>query len=129
MYFLGIDDISFSVSLSCYFSPNEAQPIIPDMTTNIITSTPTTPDTSIQELDCNFENINCQWFNSQNNTKTNWTIFKSSENQNPYAPSIDHTLGSNQGSYLSLNSNSYFSKSSVLFQSPLMNGTKCVAFW
>ena len=126
---LGLDDISFAVSLSCYFSPNEAQPIIPSITTSTTTSASTTPDTSIQELDCDFETVNCQWFNSPNNTNTNWTIYKSTENQNSYAPIFDHTLGSNQGSYLGLNSYSYFSKTNVLFSSPLMNGTKCVAFW
>ncbi len=129
IFLLGIDDISFSVSLSCYFSPNEAQPILPDITTKIITSTVTTPDTSIKELDCDFETTNCQWFNSPNNTKANWTIYKVADNKNQYSPSIDHTLGNDQGSYLSLNSDAYFPKANVLFQSPLMNGTKCVAFW
>jgi hypothetical protein len=129
IFLLGIDDISFSVSLSCYFSPNEAQPILPDITTTIMTSTVTTPDTSIKELDCDFETTNCQWFNSPNNTKANWTIYKVAENKNQYSPSIDHTLGNEQGSYLSLDSDAYFPKANVLFQSPLMNGTKCVAFW
>ena len=123
---IALDDISFSYS-NCGFGPDAAQ--IPVTSTSTTTSASTTPDTSIQELDCDFETVNCQWFNSPNNTNTNWTIYKSTENQNSYAPIFDHTLGSNQGSYLSLNSYSYFSKTNVLFSSPLMNGTKCVAFW
>ena len=121
---IALDDISLSY-VNCGFGPVEAQHF--QTSTKIITSTVTTPDTSIKELDCDFE-TNCQWFNSPNNTKANWTIYKVADNKNQYSPSTDHTLGNDDGSYLSLNSDAYFPKANVLFQSPLMNGTKCVAF-
>ena len=115
------------MSFPCIFSPPEAQPLFPELKTTLASTE--TPDTSIIELDCDFETSNCLWSNNLNNTKSNWTISKASDNLNIFAPSTDHSLGSNLGSYLSLNSQTYFPKASVLFSSPLMNGTKCVAFW
>ena len=105
-------------------------PEIADPSTTTTKSIPTTtPDTSLKEFDCDFETNDCSWFNNPNNTLTNWTTIKASDSQNIHAPLADHTLNNNQGSYLTLESDSFLSKSNILLTSQLMNGTKCVAFW
>ena len=126
--FVGLDDISMVVSSACIFIPPDAHPLVSETTQNPIPET-TTPDTSIKELDCDFETPSCLWYNNPNNTNTNWTTIKASDTLNIHAPLVDHTLSTNQGYYLSLETDSYFSKTNVLLSSPLMNGTKCVAFW
>ena len=124
--FVGVDDIIFKVSLSCLFRPLAALPPKP-LSTAPPETTPTTI-APIKELDCDFE-IPCSWFNSPNNTKANWTITKASSSQFVGSPQNDHTLENNQGSFLTLDSTNYYPKTTVLFSSPLMNGTKCIEFW
>jgi len=127
--FIGIDDITFKTPFVCNFLPSTASPSF--STTESSTFTTPTTQPSIAEFDCDFETSNCAWFNNPNNTLVNWKVVKASSISNEYSPLTDHTLinDNNQfGSYLTLSAASS-SKTKVLFSSPLMNCTKCVAFW
>lgn len=125
--FIGVDDITFKPSNGfCTLNPTQAAP--QDLTTTTTRTTTTTTLPTILELDCDFEGP-CAWSNGPSNKATNWTVIRGLNMNEQYSINTDHTSGSPLGSYLTLETRSYFNKSTVDFISPAMNKTKCVEFW
>jgi hypothetical protein len=121
-----IDDIHFSNGY-CSPLPVEAVPgYTPPTTTKTTTGT---TQSSIIELDCDFS-TKCSWSNLPANS-FNWTVVKALDGSSIYeGPAQDHSGGENGGSYLI--ADSVFvrvNKSIARYESPPMNGTKCVEFW
>lgn len=115
----------------CKFYPPRAQPGGP--TTPQTTDQPTTTQPSIIELDCDFEESSspCKWFNNPSNSNGNWTVKSGREGTqlSISAPSGDHTTGTLDGRYLTLQDVYINNSSKVGWHSPNMNGTKCLEFW
>jgi hypothetical protein len=114
-----------SSSVNCQFTPQIAAP---STTTTTKTPPTTTPQPSIRYLDCDFEST-CNWKNDAKNAKVNWVIRKADSQLSSFSPSSDHTLGTSQGSYLTLDKQTFISKSISGYESPRMNQTKCLEFW
>lgn len=122
-HFVGVDDITLRYSTdACNFIPEAA--LIETTTTTRATTTTRPP---LADFDCDFEE-QCSWYNLGTN-RFNWTITRA-ENVEPSSlgPTIDHTSGSPQGSYLLAPSN-LSTYTTTSFISQYFNGTKCLEFW
>jgi hypothetical protein len=111
---------------NCDFTPQSAQP--PQPLTTKPPPTTTTPQ-SILELDCDFEST-CKWKNDPTSNKlVNWIVRSGYTESSSFAPYADHTLNTALGKFLTLDTPTYKSGAIAGYESPFMNGTKCVEFW
>lgn len=126
-HFVGVDDIVLKPSTGvCNFVPIEAITIL---TTPGIATTTITPNIPphLKELDCDFES-DCKWKQSNPlNSYINWVVLNASALNN--GPSIDHTLGTNRGSFVSPIIKNYSPYTSGYYESPTLNFTACLQFW
>jgi hypothetical protein len=125
-----VDAIELTTETDCSLRPLTAMPSGQQSTTTARPST--TTEASILELDCDFEKSCAAWKNDPKNTNVNWAVRRANESQSAYAPLTDRTfkfLGASYGSYLTLDTVNLLTFSTVGYESPYMNGTKCIEFW
>lgn len=105
-------------------------------TTSTTTTTNTASTTNyLQDFDCDFEST-CNWKNTNSSKFNTWKTYKINElrkdniQNDAFAPLLDHTLGTDEGSILSLSDRqSFYRQEKVGYISPVINDTKCVEFY
>lgn len=115
-------------SVGCSTIPSSAtQPTPSTVKTTTTTTTIITPLT-VQSLSCDFES-SCKWINDGGNF--DWIVINgSTSSSNFYGPNNDHTLDQSIGNMLIPNAAQDQADSSIAsYNSPLINGTKCVEFF
>lgn len=124
----GVDDIFFKPSPgSCNLIPIEAST---STTPAPLTTTSTPSAQPLGEFDCNFEK-SCPWYEQQPpSSYISWTVLNASIASSQYnGPSIDHTLGTSEGSFLTPIVKNFSLYSSSYYYSPSLNSSKCLEFW
>ena len=123
---IAIDDIEF-LEKPCSLKPSEADPIF------ITTTTTTTTTRSLRptsQYDCTFENDLCKWITSQEST-FNWTRTQGvSGAEIQGVIDYDHTLGTSNGWYISLNvNNKQITDTARIETSVTLSGAQCMEFY
>lgn len=123
--YAAIDDISLRNGFCSITVPSNAGQGL----TTITTTKSTTTIPSIIELDCDF-NSECSWSNARGND-FNWTVTNAQDGAlNFGGPSQDHSTSSSNGLYLIADYTAIIKNNSLgKYESPPMNGSKCVEFW
>lgn len=126
MKWIGADDIVLTPSVFCQTIPTSAAQPTYSTTTTTTTTLSTLP--SIDSLSCSFEN-SCRWNND--GATFDWIVISASTAYSQFnGPNFDHTLNSDKGFMLTPNVTQDLSAySTASYNSPLVNGTKCVEFF
>ncbi len=83
---------------------------------------------SVKELDCDFD-VDCAWRNAQYNA-FDWSIVDVNTGNKAFGGPLKNHKSETSGLYLIANTTTVRTKSaSASYESPIMNGVKCVEFW
>ncbi|XP_057292186.1 mannan-binding lectin serine protease 2-like isoform X2 [Hydractinia symbiolongicarpus] len=90
-------------------------------------------DSSNLPLKCTFENGMCPGYTHDNNRKFKWKIWSGATPSMLTGPTTDHTLGTNKGKYIYIDSSDRLNKEFARFQTPTIKSEQdskmCVTFY